>query len=846
MFKTIVLFSDGTGNSSASPFKTNVFRLYDALDMSPDKGQIAYYDDGVGSSQHRWLAAIGGAFGFGMKRNVLDLYKFLTRHYSDSIEALVDPNTGEIPEIRKSEIPKIACFGFSRGAFTIRVLLGLVDSEGLPVKADSEAELDRLARCAYRRMRAGHFRTRLGLENLWRWPRDNVVVPLLDRLRGRRPYDRARNRRVEKIDFLGLWDTVGAYGMPVEELRIVIDRYVFPLTFSSYDLLDYVKVTRHALSIDDERDAFTPIPFDDSLARKKARELRAAIAEALVQAGHSREDAEKKAHEEVSERSRQIWFAGVHANVGGGYPDDSQAILPLRWIMKEAMKAGVVFREGVVADICAKATAFGQLYDSRSGLSALYRYKPRDIAGILNDARRLTMKTQPGAKAAAAAHEPATPLIHESVVQRMALRFEGYAPIALPARMDVVDDDGRLLYEIASSPDDEARKAAFMTRANGVKASPMTEAIEKLRAPKPALLKLVTCAVFWRRVMYQATLWSLLVLVFLTPLLDKDADGSDFALPLSDIAAFVGGYLPGFLSPWLEGFVEHPIFSAALGAIFLASFLWGGRLRVIIADRSRAAWGMADEEPRGRITAFWDDVASYLLNCGPAVRLWDIFSNRVLPASLLALAFAIVLFATDRFIFHLRAYRGGVCRSSAVTETLAEGARKVFSFETAAPCLATGVRLEKGRSYLATFSITKEWRDAALAANLGGLKRNELGVAQKAGLFLAGLAVRRVIDQPWFKPMLQVGEDAFTILPADPTPPFRKGDGKEAMTVRFKAPKSLELFLYVNDAYSGFLPTALLLGGQGRNPDGAWRHAYGDNAGEAKVTLEALPADYGD
>ncbi|WP_424361277.1 DUF2235 domain-containing protein [Methylocystis parvus] len=846
MFKTIVLFSDGTGNSSASPFKTNVFRLYDALDMSPEKGQIAYYDDGVGSSQHRWLAALGGAFGFGMKRNVLDLYKFLTRHYSDALEALTDPDTGKIPENRKGEIPKIACFGFSRGAFTIRVLVGLVDSEGLPVNADSEAELDRLARCAYRRMRAEHFKTRLGLENLWRWPRDDVVIPLLDRLLGRRPYAPDRNCRVGKIDFLGLWDTVGAYGMPVEELRIMIDRYVFPLTFSSYDLLDYVKVTRHALSIDDERDAFTPIPFDDSLARKEARELRAAIVEVLVQAGHSREDAEKKAHEEVSERSRQIWFAGVHANIGGGYPDDSQAILPLRWIMKEAMRAGVAFREGLVADICAKATAFGQLYDSRAGFGALYRYKPRDIAGILSDAQRLTRKIQPGTRAAAAAEAPVTPLVHESVVQRMALRFEGYAPIALPARMDVVDDDGRLLYQVESSPDDEARKAAFMTRMNGVKASSLTEAIEKLRAPKPALLKLVTNAVFWRRVMYQVTLWSLLVLVFLTPLLDRDADGGDFAIPLADIAAFVGGYLPGFLSPWLEGFVEHPIFSGTLGAIFLASFLWGGRLRVIIADRSRAAWGMADEEPRGAVTKFWDDVGAWLVNCRPASSFWSVVSNHLLPAVLLGLAFAVVLFIGDRLVFHLRAYRGDVCQASTNPETLRLGEEKTFAFQTATPCLATGVRLEKGRSYVATFAVTADWRDADLAANLGGLKRNELSLAQKAELFLAGLAVRRVIDQPWFKPMLQMGEDAFTILPADPTPPFPKGDGKQVMTVRFKAPKSAELFLYVNDAYSGFFPTALVLGQQGRNPDGAWRHTYGNNAGAAKVALKALPADYGD
>ena len=266
MFKTIVLFSDGTGNSSASPFKTNVFRLYAALDMTPDKGQIAYYDDGVGSSQHRWLAAIAGAFGFGLKRNVLDLYKFLTRHYRDAMETL-DLTPSETSG-GKLYPPKIACFGFSRGAFTIRVLIGLVASEGLPVRADSEAELNRLAERAYQQFRARKFHTVLKLENIWRSFRDKVLVPFLDR--NEDPYDRDKNCKVDAIDFLGLWDTVGAYGMPVEELRVFIDKFIFPLTFSSYDLLPIVHVTRHALSIDDERDAFTPIPFDDADARHEA------------------------------------------------------------------------------------------------------------------------------------------------------------------------------------------------------------------------------------------------------------------------------------------------------------------------------------------------------------------------------------------------------------------------------------------------------------------------------------------------------------------------------------------------------------------------------------------------
>src|SRR5450759_1383467 len=108
--KKIALFSDGTGNSSAKAQKTNVWRLFQALDQS-NGDQIAKYDDGVGTSANKYLAALGGAFGWGLKRNVIDLYKFVCRNY----------NNGD----------DIYGFGFSRGAFTIRVLIGPIAREGL-------------------------------------------------------------------------------------------------------------------------------------------------------------------------------------------------------------------------------------------------------------------------------------------------------------------------------------------------------------------------------------------------------------------------------------------------------------------------------------------------------------------------------------------------------------------------------------------------------------------------------------------------------------------------------------------------------------------------------------------
>ena len=111
MGKNIILLSDGTGNSAAKLNKTNVWRVYRALDLTADD-QIAEYDDGVGTSSFRPLALVGGAFGVGLARNVRRLYAFLSRNYHDSDE-------------------KVFAFGFSRGAYTIRMLIGLVRNQGL-------------------------------------------------------------------------------------------------------------------------------------------------------------------------------------------------------------------------------------------------------------------------------------------------------------------------------------------------------------------------------------------------------------------------------------------------------------------------------------------------------------------------------------------------------------------------------------------------------------------------------------------------------------------------------------------------------------------------------------------
>jgi uncharacterized protein (DUF2235 family) len=144
--------------NAAPPFKTNVWRAYQALKLAEGK-QVAYYDNGVGTSTWRPLALLGGAFGWGLKRNVLTLYKFLCRKYKPGDE--------------------IYGFGFSRGAFTIRVLVGLVESQGLVRYKDGssppilEAALTRYAAAVYRDYRRESYRALLA--HVGRFMRDRIL-----------------------------------------------------------------------------------------------------------------------------------------------------------------------------------------------------------------------------------------------------------------------------------------------------------------------------------------------------------------------------------------------------------------------------------------------------------------------------------------------------------------------------------------------------------------------------------------------------------------------------------------------------------------------------------------------
>ena len=561
--KRIALFSDGTGNSSAKAQKTNVWRLFQALDQAAGD-QLAMYDDGVGTSPVRLLAVLGGAFGWGLKRNVIDLYKFVCRSYQDGDE--------------------LYGFGFSRGAFTIRVLTGLIVTEGL-VGFRSEEELHKNAVAAYRHYRSERFPAgRFSPVRLARAVRD-AATAWADRVLDRPSYAALDRRRGIPIHFLGLWDTVSAYGMPIEEFKPAVNWLVWPMLFKDLALDPAVRHASHALSLDDERTTFHPIVWDE---HEEAR----MVADGTVPAG----------------RLHQVWFAGVHANVGGGYPEDRLALVSLDWMMRQASDAGLRLLAPEVARVAADKSAYARLYNSRAGAGVAYRYSPRQIR-VYRDNGRLAVR----------------PVIHGSVIMRMAVGADGYAPLALPALFWVLAPDGTLLpmrgADISLTAGAAPRSAPGRVQVLDASVAPdrtaeLRAAIAKLGKPDAPTIALVLDTIWWRRVAYFASatltlvlltfplawkplsdaLWAAMVKVdalknFFTPLREQFTNFDNGSRSVvSGATDALASFIPGYLASWVGALKTSPLSFLAVAVLLAASVTAGNLLGTRIRDRSRFAW----------------------------------------------------------------------------------------------------------------------------------------------------------------------------------------------------------------------------------------------------------------
>lgn len=350
MSKNIVICSDGTGNTTIKGRGTNVFKLYEATDTnlypsnSSLKLQIAFYDDGIGTGRLRMLRILAGITGWGLGRNIRKLYGELARTYEFGDD--------------------IYLFGFSRGAFTVRMLARMIDTYGI-LKLQDNLPIDK---------------------DLF----DTAVKTIYKKFLNRdcRPtkakYSFHKNVRIK---FIGVWDTVDAVGLPSIIGNSINRCRRFKVT--DCDVLGNVAHVCHALAIDEKRAAFEPLLWNERNCKNSE--------------GHI----------------EQVWFAGAHANVGGGYPRQGMSLVAIDWMMSRAEKDGLRFISTQRTDYKDRQNINDRLYDSRSGVKILYMWKPRDIGQICENN---------GAK----------PRIHISVFERLAFRPDGYAPLNIPNSFSVV------------------------------------------------------------------------------------------------------------------------------------------------------------------------------------------------------------------------------------------------------------------------------------------------------------------------------------------------------------------------------------------------------------------------
>ncbi len=297
MQKRIVVCCDGTWNEPSQRAQkraapSNVVKM--AMSVLPHdaegRPQLVHYIKGVGT-EGLWDRFTGGAFGAGLSANVLEGYSFLVNNYEPG--------------------DRLYLFGFSRGAYTARSLSGLINKCGI-------LKRDRLTHLA----EAYRFYKQYGIK------RD---APEAVRFR--------QTHGVEEetpIEFLGVWDTVGALGVPLPILfRLTRAR----VRFHDTRLCAIVKHAYQALALDEKRRLFEATLWETNRGPEEGVE--------------------------------QMWFVGVHSNVGGGYADSGLADIAFEWMRQKAEACGLALDPSGI-DPPVAPNEFGALVNSRKGFYRFY------------------------------------------------------------------------------------------------------------------------------------------------------------------------------------------------------------------------------------------------------------------------------------------------------------------------------------------------------------------------------------------------------------------------------------------------------------------------------------------
>lgn len=303
--RRLVVCCDGTWNTPDRKSPSNVVRMARAVLPGDVNGidQVVFYDPGVGTD-NVLDKLTGGAFGVGLSRNVGDAYLFLLHNYVEGDE--------------------LYFFGFSRGAFTVRSAAGLIRKVGILRKEHADRVPE--AWIIYRKRDAGPDtdEAKVFREHYSRFP-----VP---------------------IHFMGVWDTVGALGIPGPLNFIGRRRF----GFHNVALSRSVDFAYQALAIDEKRLFFKPTIWEQN------------------------PDAESQILE-------QAWFPGVHTDVGGGEWPSGLADGAFRWMAEKAEAVGLAL-DGHYVDTVTAPDPLGPLHESRKFPYTLIPVHHRPIgAGVPKD-----------------------------------------------------------------------------------------------------------------------------------------------------------------------------------------------------------------------------------------------------------------------------------------------------------------------------------------------------------------------------------------------------------------------------------------------------------------------------
>lgn len=300
--KRLVVCLDGTWNTPDQKDRgqirpSNVVKMARSVaPVAPDGTvQVVFYDRGVGTG---WGLdrLTGGAFGQGVTRNIEDAYRFLVNNYSNGDEVYL--------------------FGFSRGSYTARSTAGMIRNSGLLKKHHADRFPEAYA--LYRDVNVH--------------PNDDEAAKF-----------RLKYAWEPRIKVIGVWDTVGALGVPVAGLRwLTRGRHEFhDVTLSSY-----IDNAFHALAIDEKRGPFAPTLWE--------------------------------AQGVEGQKLEQVWFAGVHTNVGGGYEDSGLSDIAFSWMLNKAASCGLaIIDDYVVSQI--HPDIDGELRESKKGFYKIAKGHVRTI-----------------------------------------------------------------------------------------------------------------------------------------------------------------------------------------------------------------------------------------------------------------------------------------------------------------------------------------------------------------------------------------------------------------------------------------------------------------------------------